>query len=149
MVPVDYKTGGGKPRRLFGLAVKPLLYAIILVLAAAAAQAHEIKIGNLVIVHPMVDEAKKGQASALGSVEIRNEGNATDSLLSISSEFADSVTLEAPLPVLVPANGRVAIPLVFHNIKRKLSADEAYAGELVLEKAGAIRIDLMVHTQAH
>jgi copper(I)-binding protein len=129
--------------------VKPLLYATILVLVAAAVQAHEIKIGNLVIVHPMVDEADKGQAGALGSVEIRNEGTATDKLLSISSEFADKVTVEAPLPVIVPANGRVSVPLVFHNIKRKLSAYEAYAGQLVLEKAGGIQIDLMVHSQPH
>jgi hypothetical protein len=49
----------------------------------------------------------------------------------------------APLPVTVPANGRVVIPILFQNIKRKLSELEAYDGEVKFEKAGAIKIDLM------
>ena len=32
------------------------------------ALAHEIKVGDLVIVHPMVDETKKGQVSADSTV---------------------------------------------------------------------------------
>jgi copper(I)-binding protein len=36
----------------------------------------------------------------------------------------------------------------FKNIKRKLSEDEAYAGELMFEKAGTVKVDLMVHTHA-
>jgi copper(I)-binding protein len=111
--------------------------------------AHEIKSGNLTIIHPMVAEAAKGQATAKGSVTIRNDGKSTDQLLSISAEFADKVTIGAPSPVPVPASGETVIPLTFENIKRKLLEDEAYSGELVFEKAGTVEIDLMIHNHPH
>lgn len=129
--------------------MKSLVLTLLLVLLPVATQAHEIKIGDLVIVHPMVDEAKKGQAEARGSIEIRNEGTTPDQVLSISSEFADKVTIEVHVPVTIPANGRVVIPILFLNIKRKLSELEAYDGELELKKAGTIKIDLMVHSHPH
>jgi hypothetical protein len=53
-----------------------------------AVSAHEIKAGDLVIVHAMVGKAEKGQ-SVQGSLEIRNEGKVADKLLSIHSKFAD------------------------------------------------------------
>jgi periplasmic copper chaperone A len=129
--------------------MKSLVLTLLLVLLPVATQAHEIKIGDLVIVHPMVDEAKKGQAEARGSIEIRNEGTTPDQVLSISSEFADKVTIEVHVPVTIPANGRVVIPILFLNIKRELSELEAYDGELELKKAGTIKIDLMVHSHPH
>jgi len=97
----------------------------------------------------MVNEAEKGQAESRGSKEIRNEGSAPDHLLSIRSEFADEVTIDGSPPVAVPAKGRASVLLQFKNIKRKLSEDEAYAGELVFEKAGTIKVDLMVHAHSH
>jgi periplasmic copper chaperone A len=129
--------------------VRILLPIVFLTLLSTAGAAHEIKVGELVIVHPMVDEAEKGQASAQGSLDIRNEGKAADQLLSITSEFAEQATIEAPLPVVVPANGRVAISMRFQNIKRQLSENEVYAGELVFQKAGKVQVDLMVHTHPH
>jgi copper(I)-binding protein len=81
-------------------------------------------------------------------MEIRNEGNSHDRLLSIKSEFADAVTIEGSAPVTVPAKGRAPVLMRFKNIKRKLSEDEAYAGELMFEKAGTVKVDLMVHTHA-
>jgi periplasmic copper chaperone A len=129
--------------------MKSLVLTLLLVLLPVATQAHEIKIGDLVIVHPMVDEAKKGQAEARGSIEIRNEGTTPDQVLSISSEFADKVTIEVHVPVTIPANGRVVIPILFLNIKSGLSEPEAYDGELALKKAGTIKIDLLVHSHPH
>jgi copper(I)-binding protein len=129
--------------------MKRLAFFLLLTLLPAATHAHEIKVGSLVIVHPMVNEAEKGQALSSGSMEIRNEGDTPDQLLSIKSEFADEVTIERPVPVTVPAKGRAAVLLQFKNIKRKLSEDEAYAGELVFEKAGTIKVDLMVHAHSH
>jgi hypothetical protein len=49
---------------------------------------------------------------------------------------------------MVLAKSRASVLVRFKNIKRKLSEDEAYAGELVLEKAGIVKVDLMVHTHA-
>lgn len=63
--------------------MKRLAFVLLLTLLPAATQTHEIKVGNLVIVHPMVNEAEKGQAEARGSMEIRNEGPSADRLLSI------------------------------------------------------------------
>ena len=96
----------------------------------------------------MVDMAQSGQASAKGSVKIRNVGKTPDQLLSINAEFANSATIEAQVPVPIPANGQsVSVPFVFENIKQTLYEDAAYAGEMVFEKAGAIRFDLMVHSE--
>jgi copper(I)-binding protein len=112
--------------------------------------AHEIKVGDLVIVHPMVGETKKGQVSAEGSVSIRNEGKTQDQLLSVKAEFAETTMVGPPVPVQLPANGKtVSIPLAFKGIQQKLSEDEAYAGEFVFQNAGTVRVDLMVHSHPH
>ena len=113
------------------------------------AQAHEVKAGYLVIVHPMVNEAADGQVMSRGSLEIRNEGTKADKLLSISSEFAAQAEIDGPVPVVIPAQGHADVSLVFKNIKTKLSEDEAYAGELTFEGAGKINVDFMVHTHKH
>jgi copper(I)-binding protein len=129
--------------------MKALVLALLLAFSFPA-NAHEIKVGDLIIVHPMVAEAEKGQASAKGTVKIRNNGKTPDHLLSISAEFAEKAVIDAPVPVPVPANGQaVSIPITYEIIKRKLSEDEAYASEFVFEKAGTMKVDLMVHTHAH
>lgn len=113
-----------------------------------AVTAQEIKVGTLVIVHPMVDEAAKGQAFAWGSVKIKNEGKSPDELMAMSVEFAETALINTP--VIVPATGQaITVPITFEKIKRQLSKDKAYAGELVFKRAGKIKIDLFVHHQAH
>jgi periplasmic copper chaperone A len=129
--------------------MKILSLLLLIFVMAPVAQAHEIKAGPLVIIHPTVDEAEKGQALARGSMEIRNEGKISDELLSIKAEFADEVTIETPGKVSVPANGRVLVPIAFHGISRKLSEDEAYSGDLAFAKAGVVKIDFLVHPHAH
>ena len=119
------------------------------ILISRPVQAHEIRAGNLVIVHPMVDEAAEGQAISRGSMEIRNEGNTADQLLFISSEFAEQSQIGGSSPVTIPAKGRAAVAVLFRKVKAKLSEDEAYVGELTLEKAGKIKIDFLVHTHKH
>jgi copper(I)-binding protein len=127
-----------------------LLALTLLFTLSSTIQAHEIKVGDLVIVHPMVDTAEKGQVTARGSVKIRNEGKTPDQLLSISAEFADKATIEAPVPVPLPANGQaVSVSITFENIKQKLFEDAAYAGEMIFEKTGSIHVDVMVHSHAH
>jgi copper(I)-binding protein len=131
--------------------MKRLMVTVLLVMyLPLVALAHEIKVGDLVIVHPMVDETKKGQVSADGSVQIRNDGKTADQLLAVKAEFADTVKIGSPVPVQLPASGEViSIPLAFEGIKRQLSEDEAYAGEFVFQNAGTIKVDLMVHSHSH
>jgi periplasmic copper chaperone A len=128
--------------------MKALVLTLLLAFAYPA-NAHEIKVGDLVIVHPTVDEAEKGQATAQGSMEIRNEGVEDDRLLSLSAEFASNATFESSVDITIPPKGRVLVPVVYRNIKRKLSEDEAYAGELVFKRAGSFKIDILVHRHAH
>jgi periplasmic copper chaperone A len=128
--------------------MKRLLLSMFLILLSAAAHAHEIQVGNLVIVHPTVDEAQKGQAVAQGSMEIRNQGKTPDRLLSISAEFAETARIEST-ETAVPPGGRILVPVVFEKIKRQLSELEVYDGELIFEKAGTIKIEIMVHPHAH
>jgi copper(I)-binding protein len=128
-----------------------LILVLLACLTAAAipAAAHEIKAGNLVIVHPMVDEAEDGQAVSRGSMEIRNEGSAPEKLVAISSEFATKSEIEGGGPVTIPPHGRAPVLMLFRDVHNKLSEDEAYAGELTFETAGKVKIDLMVHTHKH
>ena len=128
--------------------MKSLAIALLLI-SGSTSIAHEIKSGDLVIIHPMVDEANKGQAIADGSVEIRNQGDTAEQLLSITSEFAEKVSIDGTLPVIIPAHGRTSILLRFENIKRTLAEDEVYAGEMVFAKASGIKLDLMVHPHHH
>jgi periplasmic copper chaperone A len=128
--------------------MKSLALALLLILVPESLQAHEMQVGDLVIVHPTVDEADKDQAIAKGSMEIRNDGSSADKLLSMTAEFADEVGFETPGPIKISPNGRALIPLVFHNIKRKLSEDEAYSGELIFEHR-RFKIDILVHRHVH
>jgi copper(I)-binding protein len=128
--------------------MKLLLAAVAWFLLAVPSHAHEIKFGTLEIVHPTVDEALKGQAAAKGSMEIRNHGKAADRLLSITAECAEKARIETS-DTIVPPGGRLLVPIVFENIKRKLSNLEVYDGELVFEKAGRVKIEFMVHAHGH
>jgi copper(I)-binding protein len=128
--------------------MKALLFAGLLALWTTAATGHEIKFGDLEIVHPTVDEAKKGQVEAKGSMEIRNNGEAPDRLIAINAEFAEAARIESPDPT-IPPNARILVPISFENIKRKLSEFEVYDGELIFAKAGRIKIEFMVHPHGH
>lgn len=127
----------------------PIAIAAACIWFLSPALAHEIKAGDLVIVHPMVDEAAKGQELSGGSIEIRNQGNGLDRLLSITSEFAEQTEFEGAAPVTISAKGHAAVLLLFKKIKTKLSEDEVYAGELTFEKAGKVKIDFIVHSHKH
>src|SRR5688500_20390585 len=106
--------------------MKSLLTSIVLMVTlSTAALAHEVKVGHLVIVHPMVGEAEKGQAFAEGSVEIRNESEADDRLLSVTCECADTVTIENGRPMTIQAKGKASRVQSIGNGKRKRSAQEA------------------------
>src|SRR5687768_9273505 len=96
-------------------AVCGMLRLSLIAVAAASicilspAQAHELRAGNLVIVHPRVDEANDGQAFSRGSMVLRNESNTPDQLLSISSEFAEQTEIAGAVSVPIPAKGRAAV----------------------------------------
>jgi copper(I)-binding protein len=126
-----------------------LLIIAFWLLCSTVAAAHEIRTGELVIVHPMVEPAGLGQPRAEGKLRIMNEGSTSDRLLSISTEFAEKSTSSSTEPVDIPAGGQVTVQVVFEIIKNKLSEDEVYTGELDFEKAGAIKVELMVHTRSH
>jgi copper(I)-binding protein len=129
--------------------MKALMLALLLAFACPA-NAHEIKVGDLRYCTSHGRWGWKGQVSAKGSVKIRNDGKTSDQLLSINAEFAEKTVIDAPVPVPIPANGQaISIPIIYEVIKRKLSEDEAYAGEFVFENAGTVQMDLMVHTHAH
>lgn len=55
--------------------------------ASTFAQAHEYKVGNLVVDHPMAFETTKTAKSGAGYLTITNTGDTADSLLSVSADF--------------------------------------------------------------
>jgi copper(I)-binding protein len=114
---------------------------------SAAINAEEIEAQNLVILHPMVDEAEKGQISAQGSIEIRNYSAAADKLFLIVAEFAERAEPASSQITILPRT-RTVIPIVFRMLYRKLSASETYYGLLFFERAGKIKIEFTVHSNS-
>jgi hypothetical protein len=112
--------------------VRRFLTVLFLVLLTSWGTAHEIKVGTLIIVHPMVDEAEDGQATVSGSKEIRNEGTNPRRLLLISSDFAGKAKIEGPLPLLVKRPCPILIQ--FEKNNTKLSEYEVYNSELVFSR---------------
>jgi hypothetical protein len=122
------------------MTLRRMMRSAILAMAAAymsvsgPAQAHDIRSGDLVIVHPTVSEAVKNQASAQGSMEICNDGDSPDQLLTVNSEFAAQVKI-FPTIVTIPARGRAKVAVLFQHIKNRLSEDEVYSGDLTFNNA--------------
>jgi copper(I)-binding protein len=143
------------------------LFALALTLGAifssgSQAQAHEIKIGNLVIHHPWIKQPIGNAAVASGYTTIDNTGKENDTLISISIENVATVQIhemmmagdvmkmtEMAKGLLIPAGKSVALkPKTSHimlmGIKSPLMEGEQVKGTFTFAKAGKVDVDFEV-----
>jgi copper(I)-binding protein len=128
----------------------------------SSAQAHDVRLGDLEIIHPWAratpPEAKVGG----GYLTVVNHGTQPDRLTAVSSPIAAKAQLhtmvmedniakmrELPDGVEIPAGGTVELkPQSFHimfmGLKKPLTAKESFEAELTFEKAGKIMAEFAV-----
>jgi copper(I)-binding protein len=141
--------------------VKRVLAALLLIALAAPASAHQIKVGDLLIVHPW-SRATPGQApNGAVFMKIENQGQAEDKLLAASSDVAGMVHIHEHVMegevakmravefVPLPARSTTELkPGGYHimlmGLKEPLVEYGTFHLTLTFEKAGSIEVEVQV-----
>ena len=145
---------------------KQINFAAILALATglglADAQAHEIKLGDLVIHHPWSRQSPMAADVAAGFMTITNNGKADDRLVKATSEISKLVQVhdmkmvgdvmkmvELPDGLVIPAGATVKLKpkglhLMFMGLKQQVVEGTEFTGTLTFEKAGTVAVEYEV-----
>ncbi len=128
----------------------------------ADAQAHEMKIGDLVIDHPWSRQSPMGATVAAGFLTITNNGKEEDRLLKATAAITPNVQLhdmkmDGDVMKMVEIAGGIAIPpgatvelkpmsqhIMFMDLKAPVKEGDVVAGTLTFEKAGPVDIQYEV-----
>jgi len=138
------------------------LVALAVASGAQTASAHEFKIGDLEIIHPV---ARPTMGSALNSavyLTIRNDGSEPDTLVVAYGPKADKIELHESVMeddvmkmqhfeegIEIPANGEVHLSpggehIMLMGLAEPLNVYDTFAMTLVFENAGSIDIEVYV-----
>ena len=142
--------------------IKEITFAAVLTLGAvfsfADAQAHEVKIGDIVISHPWVRQSPMGAEVAAGFMTITNNGKEADRLVKATASITPTVQLhemkmqgdvmkmsEVPGGIVIPPGATVelkpkSLHVMFMNLKAPVKEGETITGTLTFEKAGTVDI---------
>jgi len=141
--------------------MKKILAALLLVALAAPASAHEIKLGDLLIIHPW-SRATPGQApNGAVFMKIENHGQADDKLISASSDVAATVGIHEHVMegdvakmrpvdfIALPAQSTTELkPSGYHimlmGLKEPLMEYGSFHLTLSFEKAGSIEVEVQI-----
>ena len=126
------------------------------------AQAHEVKVGTLVIHHPWSRQSPMAADVAAGFMTITNTGTEDDRLVKATSDISSSAQIhdmkmvgdvmkmvELPDGIVIPAGGSVklkpkSLHIMFIGLKQQVMEGEEFSGTLTFEKAGAVTVDYEV-----
>lgn len=137
--------------------------AAALSLLAQTAIAHEFKVGDLIIDHPMALETFQTAMTGAGYLSVTNSGTEEDRLIAVEADFPrvmlhtsvttnDIVTMSEVEGIAIPAGETITLePGGFHVMFMGLNGDPFEVGEtfpatLVFEKAG--RLDVVFNVEA-
>lgn len=141
--------------------MKRLLAALLLIVLAVPAAAHQAKVGDLLIVHPW-SRATPGQApNGAVFMKIENQGQAEDMLLSASSDVAAMLEIHehvmegdvakmrpvdfVPLPALSTTELKPGgYHIMLMGLKEPLVEYGTFHLTLTFEKAGSIEVEVQV-----
>jgi hypothetical protein len=133
---------------------------------ALPASSHEIKFGNLIIVHPWARPLPDTPDVLAGYLKIINTGKEDDRLIGATAEIAGSAEFEdmnmdngvmktsvvsggIPIPVgKTVALTSKSLHIMFLNVKSQPMEGTEFKGTLTFEKAGTIDIDFEVGEMA-
>jgi len=143
-----------------------IVFSSALVLASiagvAGVDAHEVKLGNLVIHHPWSRQSPMAAEVAAGFMTITNTGTEDDRLVKVTSEISNSAQIhdmkmvgdvmkmeELPHGIVIPAGGSVklkpkSLHIMFVGLQRPVMEGEEFSGTLTFEKAGTVTVDYEV-----
>jgi periplasmic copper chaperone A len=137
------------------LAFLPLIHV-------AAADAHEITIGKIVIGHPWSRQSPRFADVAAGFMLIQNTGDTDDRLVKATSELSPTTQIhtmkmdgdvmkmvELPEGIVIPAGKDIelkpgALHIMFVGVKTLPKVGEVFKGTLTFEKAGSVDVDYEV-----
>jgi copper(I)-binding protein len=145
---------------------KEIAFAAALTLGAmvsfADAQAHEVKIGDLVSGHPWARQSPMGADVAAGFMTITNNGKEEDQLVKATASVTPTVQIhemkmEGDVMKMAEVAGGIVIPpgatvelkpkslhIMFMGLKAPVKEGEVIAGTLTFEKAGTADVEYEV-----
>ena len=139
-----------------------LLSAALLSLSAAAAGAHDYKLGTLEIEHPYARATPPNAPVSGGYMTIRNTGAEADRLMTGAADFAERVEIHEMAMdgdvmkmrqladgLEIPAGGEVVLKpggyhVMFIGIDSQLKDGEIRKATVTFEKAGTIELEFQV-----
>ncbi len=138
------------------------LAALLLALLAIPAAAHQYKAGSIELRHPWTRATPPGAAVAVVYVEIVNNGDKADRLVSISSPLAEAggiheTKMDGDVMQMRRVEGGLEIPPgatvalkpggihgMLTKLKQSFVLDSTVKASFVFEKAGTIEVELVV-----
>ena len=135
---------------------------VLMFAVSSSAFASEYKIGDLVVNHPVIPATVKTAPVAAGYLTIKNNGNESDRLVSVSADFSakqqihtmtmiDGIMRMRPLKdgVIIEAGGEATLRaggnhLMFMKLNEQMEAGQTRKVTLVFEKAGALEVEMVV-----
>lgn len=140
--------------------LKAVIVAAALMAAPSLVQAHEVKAGNLELIHPNMRASMGQSPTTAGYLTILNHGKTADRLVSVSCTCAASVTvhemkmtgsmasMKAVPSVEIPAGGKVTLApgglhLMVMGLKAPIKAGDMVEMVLTFDKAGVVKTPFM------
>ena len=145
---------------------KQIAFASALTLASlvdlASVNAHEIKVGDIVIGHPWSRQSPMAADVSAGFLLISNEGKNDDRLVKATATISDNVQLhdmkmvddvmkmvELAEGIPIPAGAQVelkpgSLHVMFLDLKTPVKEGEFFKGTLTFEKAGTVEVEFEV-----
>jgi copper(I)-binding protein len=136
--------------------IKALSVAVALLALPSLVEAHEVKAGNLELIHPHIRASMGQSPTTAGYLTILNHGKIADRLVSVSCACAASVTVHEMkmagsmasmaqvASVEIPAGGKVTLApgglhLMVMGLKVAIKAGDRVEMVLTFEKTGAVK----------
>lgn len=138
------------------------LAGAVALLMATTAFAHEVKVGDLQIIHANIPAPMNGAQVAAGYMGISNEGDHADKLISVEVGFADQAMLHTTefsadgvasmkhvKALEIPAGDTVVLePGGYHimlmGLTQPLNVGDMVPATLIFEQGGRVEIEFMV-----
>lgn len=142
--------------------MKVVLSALAALLLASSAFAHEVKVGDLQIIHASIPEPMESAQVAAGYMGISNDGASADRLIGVEVGFAAKAMLHTTTfsaagvatmshveGLEIPAQDTVVLePGGYHimlmGLSQPLEVGDMLPATLIFEHAGRVEIEFMV-----
>lgn len=139
----------------------PVLAAVLALCFTGAPRAHEVRAGDIVVLHPYALPSLQGSPNGIGFIDLKNTGSQPDRLLKATSPGVGRVELHemkmqgdvmqmrelegiaiAPGATVKMASG--GLHLMLMQLARPLAAGDKLPLTLTFERAGSVRTELWV-----